>query len=64
MFCRYVLDLQLWKKYIRKTILFMSNGAIRENFNLISVFQQFFASIQNILRLKGRSSLGYNSMKF
>ena len=54
MFCRYVLDLQSWKKDIRQTILFMSNGAIRENFNLISVFQQFSASIKNILRLKGR----------
>ena len=54
MFCHYVLDLQSLKKYIRQTILFMSNSPIRENFNLISIFQQFSASIKNILSLKGR----------
>ena len=54
MFCHYVLDFQSWKKYIRQTILSITNSTVRENFNLISIFQQFSASIKNILSLKGR----------
>ena len=54
MFCRYVLDLQSVKKYIRETILFMPNSPIQENFNLVSIFQQLSACIKNILSLKGR----------
>ena len=48
MSCCYVLDLQSWKKYIRQTLVFTSNSAVWENFNLISIFQQFSASIKHI----------------
>ena len=42
---------QSWKKYMRQTLVFMSDSAIRKN--LISIFQQFSASIKDILGLGG-----------
>ena len=52
MFCRYVLDLQSWKNILDK--LYFSCQITQENFHLISIFQQFSASIKNTLNLKGR----------
>ena len=54
MFFRYLLDLQSLKKYFRQALVFMSNSAMQENVILISIFQQFSASIKNILSLKVR----------
>ena len=52
MFCRYVLDLQSWKNILDK--LYFSCQIAQYGKTLISIFQQFSASIKNILSLKGR----------
>ena len=52
MFCRYVLDLQSWKNILDK--LYFSCQIVQYGKTLISIFQQFSASIKNTLSLKGR----------
>ena len=48
------LELQLRTKYLRKALVFIWNSALREN--LISVFKDSLASIDNIFFLGGRLS--------
>ena len=44
--------LQSWPKYMRQTLVLVSNSALREG--LISIFKQLFASIDKIFILGGR----------
>ena len=46
-------------KYLTLTVVFMQNSALREN--LISVFQDFFASINKTFILVGRMSTRLSS---
>ena len=58
--CRYVnLYLQPFAKYLRRTLVFMRNSALREK--LSSIFQEFFASISKISILAGRLGTGLSS---
>ena len=58
--CRYVnLYLQPFAKYLRRTLVFMRNSALREK--LSSIFREFFASISKISILAGRLGTGLSS---
>ena len=54
--------LQLWKKYMRKSLVLTWIPQYRKT--LIYIFQHFSSSIKKILRLEEDWALGYNSMKF
>ena len=51
--------LQAWTKYLRKTLVLMSNNTLLENFNFY--FSAVFASINKIFILGDDWLLGYNS---
>ena len=53
---------QSLRKYLRQTLVFMRNSALRES--PISIFHEFLASIESIFILAERLGLVYNSSKF
>ena len=54
-----VRDLQAWTKYLRQTLLFMWNSALRENLN-----SYFLLVSMKSLFWEGDLALAYNYMKF
>ena len=53
---------QSFAKYLRLTLAFIGNSALRES--LLSVFQKFFASINKSFILLKDWVLGYHFMNF